>query len=224
MSVARHGSPCDEPYSAPGKLAGVMGTLVDQDLVGLICLDCRGAVVEYNARGRDVLLADGGLRERNGRLVARRLQDAEAFEDLLAAALGEPGDPPRPLVAVLGAWPDQRPLTAWVKPVAASPGCDPRIAVLVVVVDPWQPTPVNPDQIARSLGLTPAESRVAAALAEGQTVADIARATNRKPESVRQLVKQALSKTWCSRQAELVRVVLSTSRLPVPAPREAAGE
>ena len=201
-----------------------MGTLVDQDLVGLICLDCRGAVVEYNTRGRDVLLADGGLRERNGRLVARRLQDAEAFEDLLAAALGEPGDPPRPLVAVLGAWPDQRPLTAWVKPVAASPSCDPRIAVLVVVVDPWQPTPVNPDQIARSLGLTPAESRVAAALAEGQTVADIARATNRKPESVRQLVKQALSKTWCSRQAELVRVVLSTSRLPVPAPREAAGE
>ena len=67
-------------------------------------------------------------------------------------------------------------------------------------------------------------SRVAAALAEGQMVADIARATNRKPESVRQLVKQALSKTWCSRQAELVRVVLSTSRLPVPAPREAEGE
>lgn len=198
--------------------------MVDQDLVGLICLDSRGAVVESNARGRDVLLADGGLRERNGRLVAHRVQDAEAFEDLLDAALSGGDDPTGASVAVLGAWPEQRPLTAWVNRVEGSPDTRPQIAALVVVVDPWQATPVNPEQIARSLGLTPAESRVAASLAEGKTVADIARATNRKPESVRQLVKQALSKTWCSRQAELVRVVLSTSRLPVPAPREAVGD
>ena len=201
-----------------------MGTLVDQDLVALICLDHRGAVVESNARGRDVLLADGGLRERNGRLAAHRVQDTKAFEDLLTAALSGKDDPPRASVAVLGAWPDQRPLTAWVNPVEGSADCNRRIAALVVVVDPWQATPVNPEQIARSLGLTPAESRVAASLAEGKTVADIARATNRKPESVRQLVKQALSKTWCSRQAELVRVVLSSSRLPVPVPKEVAGD
>ncbi len=190
----------------------------------MICLDHKGAVVESNARGRDVLLADGGLRERNGRLTAHRFQDAEAFEDLLAAALSGKDDPPRASVAVLGAWPDQRPLTAWVNPVEGSADCDRRIAALVVVVDPWQTIRVNPEQIARSLGLTPAESRVAASLAEGKTVADIARATNRKPESVRQLVKQALSKTWCSRQAELVRVVLSSSRLPVPVPKEVAGD
>ena len=201
-----------------------MGTLVDQDLVALICLDHRGAVVESNARGRDVLLADGGLRERNGRLAAHRVQDSKAFEDLLAAALSGTDEPPRASVAVLGAWPDQRPLTAWINPVEGSADCNRRIAALVVVVDPWQATPVNPEQIARSLGLTPAESRVAASLAEGKTVADIARATNRKPESVRQLVKQALSKTWCSRQAELVRVVLSTSRLPVPTPKGAMGD
>ena len=201
-----------------------MGTLVDQDLVALICLDHRGAVVESNARGRDVLLADGGLRERNGRLAAHRVQDSKAFEDLLAAALSGTDEPPRASVAVLGAWPDQRPLTAWINPVEGSADCNRRIAALVVVVDPWQATPVNPEQIARSLGLTPAESRVAASLAEGKTVADIARATNRKPESVRQLVKQALSKTWCSRQAELVRVVLSTSRLPVPTPKGAIGD
>ncbi len=201
-----------------------MGTLVDQDLVALICLDHRGAVVESNARGRHMLLADGGLRERNGRLAAHRVQDAEAFEELLTAALSGTGHPPRASVAVLGAWPDQRPLTAWVNPVEGNADCNRRIAALVVVVDPWQATPVNPEQIARSLGLTPAESRVAASLAEGKTVADIARATNRKPESVRQLVKQALSKTWCSRQAELVRVVLSTSRLPVPTPKGAIGD
>ena len=190
----------------------------------MICLDHKGAVVESNARGRDVLLADGGLRERNGRLTAHRFQDAEAFEDLLTAALSGKDDPPRASVAVLGAWPDQRPLTAWVNPVEGSADCDRRIAALVVVVDPWQTIRVNPEQIARCLGLTPAESRVAASLAEGKTVADIARATNRKPESVRQLVKQALSKTWCSRQAELVRVVLSSSRLPVPVPKEVAGD
>ena len=78
------------------------------------------------------------------------------------------------------------------------------------------PTPVSPERVAASLGLTPAESRVAASLAEGRTVAEIARTSDRAPDSVRRLVKQALAKTWCSRQADLVRLVLSCSRLPIP--------
>ncbi len=47
-----------------GHLSGVAGALVDESLVGLLLLDSRGAVVETNQRGRDVLSAAGGLRVR----------------------------------------------------------------------------------------------------------------------------------------------------------------
>ena len=199
-----------------GELPGIAGALVDQSLVGLLLLDESGAVVETNARGRQALSASGGLRERNGRLCAHRRKDVPTFDRLLSAVL-DGTEAPRPCAsATLGAWPDQRPLTVYVSPLGRRPLGRAGIAAVVTLVDPWETTPVSPVRVARSLGLTPAEGCVVASLAEGMTVCEIAEARNRSTESVRQLVKRALAKTWCSRQAGLVRLALSVSRLPVP--------
>lgn len=193
-----------------------MTALVDEDSVGLIYLDSSGSIIEANERGREVLKADGGLRECRRRLVAHRPEDVAAVERLIGMALEGMVDVPEPTPATLGSWPHQRPLILDARPVSQTSYNKARAAVLVVVVDPWVPTPVSPERVAASLGLTPAESRVAASLAEGKTVAEIARTSDRAPDSVRRLVKQALAKTWCSRQADLVRLVLSCSRLPIP--------
>lgn len=199
-----------------GHLAGLAGALVDESLVGLLLLDSIGAVVETNQRGRDVLSAAGGLRVRRGRLCAHRPQDADSLDRLLDAALDRTPKPQAWPSTTVGGWPDQRPLTVYMRSLADRlRGCA-GIAALVAVVDPWVRGPVNAIRVARSLGLTPAEGSVVAALAEGMTVCDIATARNRSVESVRRLVKQALAKTWCSRQADLVRLALSVSRLPVP--------
>ena len=112
----------------------------------------------------------------------------------------------------LGAWPDQRPLTVYVNRVD---GCGADVGAVVVLLDPWRPTRLSPEQVAQSLRLTPAESRVAVALAEGMTTREIAQTTGRKLESVRWLVQRALEKTYCPRQADLVRLVLSSSHLPI---------
>ena len=194
----------------------MVGALVDQTLVGLICLDHRGVIVESNARAREVFGADGGLRERNGRLGTHRPDDAAVFERLLQAALDGSAVPGVGTSAVLGAWPGQRPLTVHVNSVPLAPDGGSSVAVLVTIVDPWVRIPVDPEQVGTSLGLTPAESGVAASLAEGRMVNEIAEATDRSPQTIRWLVKRALAKTWCRRQADLVRLVLSTSRLPVP--------
>ena len=186
--------------------------LVDQRQVGLIGLDRSGAIVESNARGREVLCQEGGLHERDGRLGAKRAGDAEALERILEPALGGQAESGARGFLVVGAWPNERPLTVYVN---QANGSHSGVAAIVVVLDPWRQMRLRPEQVAKSLGLTPAESRVAVALAEGMTIREIAQSTNRKPDSVRWLVQRALERTWCPRQADLVRLVLSSSHLPV---------
>ncbi len=220
MSVGREGASGGRPGFPSSELRGVVNALVDQNLVGLICLDRRGVIVESNTRAREVLGVDGGLRERNGRLSTHRPDDAAVLERLLQVALDGSTLPGAGTSAVLGAWPGQRPLTVHVNPVPPAPDGGSGVAVLVTIVDPWVTISVDPAQVGISLGLTPAESGVAALLAEGRMVKEIAEATGRSPQTIRWLVKRALAKTWCRRQAELVRLVLSTSRLPVPQPAQ----
>ncbi|MYF05244.1 MAG: helix-turn-helix transcriptional regulator [Holophagales bacterium] len=63
--------------------------------------------------------------------------------------------------------------------------------------------------IREALGLTPAQGRVAVWLAEGRTVREIAEATDSKEASVYWHVRQIYNRMGISRQADLVRLVLS---------------
>lgn len=186
--------------------------LVDQRQVGLVSLDASGAIVGTNALGREILRQDAGLCERDGKLRTQRVEDAEALECLLAPAVGGQMESGSAGFAAVRGWPSWRPLTVYVN--RANGSC-PGVAAIVVVLDPWRRIRLRPEQVAKSLGLTPAESRVAVSLAEGLTIREIAESTNRRVVSVRSLVQQALSRTWTSRQADLVRLVLSSSHLPV---------
>lgn len=185
---------------------------VDQRQVGLIGLSRSGAIVETNDRGREILSREGGLRDENGRLQAQRTEDVEALESLLQSVLGGDVDCKRSGRITVGRWPDQRPLTVYVNRVDSGRT---DMTAVAFVVDPWQPTRLSPEQVATSFRLMPAESRVAVALAEGFTTGQIAEATGRAVHTVRWLVQRALEKTYCSRQADLVRLVLSSSHLPV---------
>lgn len=194
---------------SPPALAEV---LVDQRQVGLVSLDGSGAIVGTNALGREILRQEVGLCERDGKLQAQRAEDAEALERLVAPALGGDNESGAGGFAAVRGWPSWRPLTVYVN---RANGGDTGVAAIVVILDPWRRIRPRPEQVAKSLGLTPAESRVAVSLAEGMTIREIAESTNRRVVSVRSLVQQALSRTWTSRQADLVRLVLSSSHLPI---------
>ena len=122
--------------TAARKLGGVVTALVDEDSVGLIYLDSSGSIIEANERGREVLKADGGLRECRRRLVAHRPEDVAAVERLIGMALEGMVDVPEPTPATLGSWPHQRPLILDARPVSQTSYNKARAAVLVVVVDP----------------------------------------------------------------------------------------
>ena len=72
---------------------------------------------------------------------------------------------------------------------------------------------VPPDLVASALGLTRAESQVAVWLAEGRSVREMAEATGHTRDAVYWHLKQIYQKLPVSRQADLVRLVLSLADL-----------
>ncbi len=195
-----------------------MGALVNEDLVGLICLDRRGCIVEANERGREVLRQEGGLRaslanDARGRLTSHLPEEAEAIERLLEAALGRHARG-RPGASLVLGESDNRPsLALHCHAVIGGPHGASGVGAIMAIV-PVR-LPVSAVAVRRALGLTPAESRVAAALAEGKTVAEIARAAKVRRDTVHWHLKQCYSRTDCRTQAEFVSLVLSVLRLPI---------
>jgi DNA-binding CsgD family transcriptional regulator len=196
----------------PSGLHGFTVDLQDRRHVGLINLDSTGTIVDLNDRAREILGREGGLRVTGGCLRARQPEDVEALDALLKSVLSSAGTGRCSGSVAVGRWPDPRPLTVCVNRVD---GGRADVAAVVVVLDPWCAIQLSPEQVAKSLRLTPAESCVAVALAEGSTTGEIAEATGKAVPTVRWLVQRALEKTFCSRQADLVRLVLLSSHLPV---------
>lgn len=181
--------------------------LLDTRRIGMLLVDRDGRIVESNDRARETLNRGDGLTVRDGRLAAVRPGEAIGLTRLLHAACraGSAGSmpitrPPRP------------PLVVYVTPMATGEELprEERLAARVVLAEPFSAPRVNAQRVSDALGLTPAQGRVVAALAAGGTVASIAAATHRTEAAVRWHIREALARLGLSRQADLVRVVLST--------------
>ena len=194
--------------------AGVLGAslteLLDSTGSGIIQLDRRGRIVEMNDRARELLRTGDGLFDEDGFLFARTPGDNTHLQGLLKRSL-----PPFGTLGVGGSTMVRRssalPLVLHVNPVDRQK-TDLRVwpvAALVLVVDPASRTRIDPAVAGAALGLTGAESRVAVLLAEGMSVREIAAAMGPKESTIRWHVKRMFAKHGLTRQADLVRLVLS---------------
>ena len=84
---------------------------------------------------------------------------------------------------------------------------------LVLIVEPGRRHRVDPQLVAKTLDLTPAETQVAVWLAEGRSVRDMAEATGHTEGTIYWHLKQIYQKQSISRQADLVQLVLSLAEL-----------
>jgi DNA-binding NarL/FixJ family response regulator len=82
-------------------------------------------------------------------------------------------------------------------------------AAVLFIVDPDDKPVVPADWLRARYKLAPAEARVASALAQGETVEDIAGRLRTTAGTTRWYVKQILAKTGTNRQADLVRLLVS---------------
>ena len=80
------------------------------------------------------------------------------------------------------------------------------------MADPNRRLPVDPALVTATLGLSPAESRVAVLLADGNTVRDIAVATGRSENTIRWHIRRIFEKQGMTRLVQLVQLVRSLAK------------
>ncbi len=197
-------------------LGASVAKLLDITGLGIVQLDGRGRIVAANDRARDVLRTGEGLFDAGGFLHARSTEDDAELQAVLARALPPFGVQGAAGSTMVSRPPPLPPLALHVNPVGR-PETDLRIwpvAALVLVADPASRTRIDPAVAAEALGLTATESRVAALLAEGMTVREVAAAMGRGESTIRWHVKHMFTKHGLSRQADLVRLVLSLGAAP----------
>ena len=203
----------EDARAAFGSLAG----LLDTNRTGVVQLDRRGRIVAASFGASDLLRRDEGLVDRHGFLCATEDADDAQLQTLVARALPSPGARVSAGSMTVGRPSARTRLVVCVSPVVA--GEDERfgasqVGALVLVADPERRPHVDPGLVAAAMGLGPAESQVAVMLAAGQSVREIAVATDRSEGTVRWHLKRIFRKQGITRQAELVQRVLSLDGLP----------
>ena len=190
--------------------------LLDNPRIGVLHLDRRGQIIAVNDRARSILRHGDGLSARDGVLLgARKAADRLHLEGLVASALPVGGAIAVSGSMLLGRSSGLPPFVVHVKPVAVpQPDYGARhVAALVLIVEPGSQHRIDPGLVATTLGLTPMESRVAAGLAEGRSVDEMAGAMGNTKHAVYWHLQRIYRKLSISRQAELVRLVLPLADL-----------
>ena len=155
--------------------AGAMGAslagLLDNMMIGVICLDWRGTIVQVTTRAREILRHGDGLVDRRSFLRARLAADDVQLGRLLAHALPRSRRPRTSGSMAVARSPELTRYALHMVPVdvgGAGFGFG-HVAALAVVVDPAAKPRVDTERVAAVLGLTAAECGVAAAVARGAT-------------------------------------------------------
>lgn len=190
-----------------------LGGLLETTRVGVIHLDRDGRILEANSKALDLMRRRDGITDLDGFLAARLPEDHARLGALLARALPTLTGPEQAAGSLTVSRTSGRPpLVVHLNPLT------PRqmdlgfrnASVLVLVVDASS-RPSHGAELAKSLGLSAAESQVAAMLTEGKSAADIAEATGRRVSTVKVLTSRAYRKLGISRQTDLMRLVESLS-------------
>jgi DNA-binding CsgD family transcriptional regulator len=160
-----------------------------------------GAIVRSNAAARRMLHERHCLRIAYGRLVGFAGAASEGFET--ACERAQAGLPAHVVVTVQAPGETQ----LWHVGLAPASAGAPEVALIVTVNAPLRPER-GIVALARLFGLTCAESRVLAHLADDRTPAEIGAALGVSVTTVRSHLQALFQKTGARRQPELVRLAL----------------
>lgn len=190
--------------------------------VGSLMVTAEGRIVEANAPALAILQERDGLLERGGRIssqdqkMARHLLNLVRRNAEASLRRGDKGD----VRALLIDRPSGREsLSLLVRPATtkARELLGIRPMALIHLVDPAQPRVKMIDALIQLFGLTPAEARIAAFIANGQSIQDIVGATGNSSNTVRSQLRAVFSKLGVHRQPQLIRAVLvSVGLLSLP--------
>lgn len=199
-------------HRADSRRLGGMTAALDLSAVGIIMLDRAGEAIFVNRAAAALLAAGDGLRRTERSVGATDLASAVRLQVAVDHMLGLDGTEPvreAPIVA-LKRQDGKRPLIVAVLPLQPGLAEPDDPAVLLQVLDPAADIRHLLDPICRLHALSPVETRLVSELATGATLCEAAKALRIREPTARSYLKQIFVKTDTRRQADLVRLMLSS--------------
>ncbi len=190
---------------------GAAATALRGVALGVALIRPDGGVLFANAAANAVINNGDILSLSNGALALGQPGRRGRFRELLTriAAMVKDGEQVSPRAIAVPRPSRQRPvsLLIWPLPDATEVGADEPVAI-VFIGDPEHRGEIDPMRLCDLYGLSRAEARVAALLAQGHRLDETAQILGVAYETVRKHLKQIFSKTGTDRQAELVRMLV----------------
>jgi DNA-binding CsgD family transcriptional regulator/PAS domain-containing protein len=181
---------------------------------GVIFTTGDGRIIETNQAAERILRLGDGLTIRNGRICARRNFETAKLAELIAHATAAAGSHP-PIGCLLIGRDGGRPAyIVRVTPVSAGLSRYDVPTAMVLVSAPDE-NRVSESDLAELYGLSPAESRLAIAVAVGNRLSEIAGEFGVQITTLRTQLSSILKKCEVKRQSDLVRLI---SNIPVVHP------
>ena len=198
---------------AEARALGVtLSGLIETMGTGVVRLDRRGRVVAANDRALAVLRERDGLQDKDGWLRAALPGEDAMLQRLVGSAVPFRAGPGAGGSMAVSRERSPTRLQLHVHPLRD--GESGGIGALVLVIDPASRLRLDAEALGALLGLTPAESYVAASLVEGRSAHAIAVETGRSVTTVKWHIRNIFAKHELSGQADLVRLAMSLADGP----------
>lgn len=196
------------------ELSKGLATALEHVSQSMLLLGRDARVVHANSAAVNTLYCSDGLSVRQGRLEAMMPEAADALEALLKEAFDDLAQRVvlRKRIVLIPRPSGRRPYLVRVFPIdqalefvgLSDVSRDP--CLVMTITDPEASTlTLYPEDLQTAYGLTPAEAALAAALARGDSLSEIAARKNIAVDSARKQLQSVFEKTGTHRQADLVQ-------------------
>lgn len=183
---------------------------IDSMNIGAVLLDRSGSITEKNGSAEAIIAENRCVTEHNYRLAFLSPSDHQRYEYLIATLLDEHSSTDYESM-VAGNGSDRLSLLMRKIRRLTSDEFVHAPAVIVYLKQPMQEQAIAATRLVSSLfGLTTTEARLAVMLANGQTLDEVRNNLGVTEQTARTYCKRVFAKTGTNRQAELVRLVLTS--------------
>jgi DNA-binding CsgD family transcriptional regulator/PAS domain-containing protein len=176
--------------------------------LAVVVLDRGMRIVSSNPLADHVLGAGEGLVRRGDQLAFAAPDHQRTVAALLAGNAAPAAEPP-PLTRFRVPRPVHGDIVVTARPLDVRAIHAGTGAIALFLARPGPEAPTDPQSLRDLLGLTPAEARLAAALAEGSTLVDAARRLGIAHNTAKVQLRSVFAKTGVNRQAQLVALLAS---------------